>query len=307
MTKTFLAAAATTALLCLSNPAVAAPAQAAEASQPARFSVEVIGKGPDVILIPGLSTPREVWRPTAEALKATHRVHLIQIRGFGDPAGVNATGAVLKPSVTELAAYAARLKHPAVIGHSLGGLAALQLAARYPGAAGRIMVVDALPFIGTLFDPAATVTTVAPRADAMRQGMLARAAAAKGQPTPALRDCSAVTGETPYRPGTMAVGARANCQIGNWMQQSDPAVVAQAMYDDFVSDERQSIARIAVPLTVTYAFDQRQPKELDVDALYRTAYAKAPKARLVAIAGSAHFIMLDQPERLLAAIRTFLK
>ena len=51
-----------------------------------RLSVEVIGQGPDVILIPGFGCSREVWRVTAERLKATHRVHLVQLAGFaGEP------------------------------------------------------------------------------------------------------------------------------------------------------------------------------------------------------------------------------
>ena len=47
-----------------------------------RLSVEVTGSGPDVILIPGLASSREVWRAAAERLKATHRVHLVQLAGF---------------------------------------------------------------------------------------------------------------------------------------------------------------------------------------------------------------------------------
>ncbi|WP_260833937.1 alpha/beta fold hydrolase [Sphingopyxis sp. P1IMeth2] len=34
-----------------------------------RITVEVEGDGPDVVLIPGLSSPRAVWAPTAERLK----------------------------------------------------------------------------------------------------------------------------------------------------------------------------------------------------------------------------------------------
>ena len=41
----------------------------------------------------------------------------------------------------------------AVVGHSMGGLAALMLAEAHPGDAGKLMIVDSLPFIGTLFAP----------------------------------------------------------------------------------------------------------------------------------------------------------
>lgn len=56
---------------------VPAAVQAGFASD--RLSVEVIGSGPDVILIPGLLSSREVWRPLAERLAATHRAHLVQL------------------------------------------------------------------------------------------------------------------------------------------------------------------------------------------------------------------------------------
>src|SRR3546814_6830109 len=70
------------ALLALSA-AAAPPLLAGEATLTARFDVEIIGNGPDVVLIPGLNSTREVWRPTAEALASDHRVHLVQLAGFG--------------------------------------------------------------------------------------------------------------------------------------------------------------------------------------------------------------------------------
>ena len=36
--------------------------------QPTRFSVQVQGSGPDVILIPGLTAGRDVWQATARAV-----------------------------------------------------------------------------------------------------------------------------------------------------------------------------------------------------------------------------------------------
>src|SRR4029077_14262426 len=77
---------------------------------PTRFSVVIQGvapgKGPDVILIPGLSSSRDVYSAEAKLLTATYRLHLIQIAGFaGDPAGPNATGPILAPVVEQLHQY----------------------------------------------------------------------------------------------------------------------------------------------------------------------------------------------------------
>jgi pimeloyl-ACP methyl ester carboxylesterase len=165
------------AALTLDRPAAAAD----------RFDALVEGKGPDVILIPGLASSPTVWDATTAALKGSHRVHRLRIAGFaGAPAAGNAEGAVVAPLAEAVAGYIAKnkLKAPAVIGHSLGGETALMLAARHPQAVGRVMVVDALPFYSLLINPAATVDSVRPQAEAMRDMLLRQtpeqAAAAQG-------------------------------------------------------------------------------------------------------------------------------
>ena len=82
----------------------------------------------DVILIPGLASSREVWRATADRLKATHRVHLVQLAGFAGEPWTHGDGAFVQPAVDELARYAATLNRPAVIGHSMGGMTGVMLA-----------------------------------------------------------------------------------------------------------------------------------------------------------------------------------
>jgi pimeloyl-ACP methyl ester carboxylesterase len=124
-----------------------------------RITVLVEGDGPDVVLIPGLSSPRAVWDVTTDRLKDRYRLHRVQIRGFGDEAGVNAEGPVLDPMMREVADYIDDCitdqgrAAPAIIGHSMGGLTGLMIAARVPQEVGKLMIVDALPFIGTLFIP----------------------------------------------------------------------------------------------------------------------------------------------------------
>jgi pimeloyl-ACP methyl ester carboxylesterase len=64
-------------------PKAAAPAPKPFA--PTRFSVEVVGSGPDVILIPGLTASKEVWRGTVNAVPG-YRYHLVQVAGFAGTA-----------------------------------------------------------------------------------------------------------------------------------------------------------------------------------------------------------------------------
>ena len=115
-----------------------------------RFSVEIVGKGPDLVFVPGLSSSRDTWRATAERLKGSYRLHLIQLAGFaGEPARANATGEFMVPVADAIDAYLveARLAPATYVGHSLGGTLGLYLAQKQPAHFKKMMVVDSLPFL----------------------------------------------------------------------------------------------------------------------------------------------------------------
>jgi pimeloyl-[acyl-carrier protein] methyl ester esterase len=70
MTSSFRPLARLTVILlaCLAL-ALGGAASAQERSfEPARFTIEVSGEGPDVIFIPGLATSRGVWADAVQAL-----------------------------------------------------------------------------------------------------------------------------------------------------------------------------------------------------------------------------------------------
>lgn len=265
------------------------PAQPAEKQfQPTRFTVTVEGAGPDAILIPGLASSSAVWRPEADKLKAHYRLHLVQVNGFaGTPPGANASGPILDPLVEELAGYikANGLKSPAIIGHSLGGLAGLMLADKHPESVGKLMIVDSLPFFGLLYGPAATVATMTPAAAAMRDKMMAASQADYAASEPQA-----------MAPLIKTKGPEAKAAIAAACA-SDHSVVARAVYDDFTADLRPELAKIKMPVVMLYPFDPATgATQAMVDALYQGAYANLPNKRLARIDGSFHFIMIDQPE-----------
>ncbi len=261
--------------------------------------------GPDVVLIPGLSSPRAVWDATAARLKGKYRLHRVQIRGFGDEAGINAEGPVLDGAAAEVADYIddcitdAGRPAPAVIGHSMGGLTGLMVAARAPDEVGRLMIVDAVPFIGTLFDPAATVESVTPQADRMAAMMRAQ----YGQPKP----------EGPVAdPGPISVaGSMSNTPAGRtaiarWMRDADPRVAAQVFRDVMTTDMRGELAAVKAPVTLLYAQDDGAMPAERAKAAFEPQYAGVARFKAEMVRGSRHFIMLDQPEIFAKAVDAFL-
>jgi len=275
--------------------AVAAPSNA-QTFTPSRFSVEVRGQGPDVILIPGLGSSRDVWAAQAEALAATHRLHLVQINGFaGQPVGAPA-GQVVQPVVNELARYieANNIQNPAIIGHSMGGLTGLMLARQHPGDVGRLMIVDSLPFFSAMFSPMATAEGVEPQARSMRDQIAAL-------------DVAAFTAQQNMGVGRLVKTEARRAEVVGWSVASDRATFTQAMYDVMITDMRPEVANVQTPITVVYAYDTAMGPEAMIDGLYRGQYAPAPHVSFVRVDGSYHFIMFDQPAAFQAAVADFLR
>ncbi len=261
------------------------------------ISIRTEGEGPDLILIPGLASSREVWSKQAVKLRKNYKLHLVQISGFAESApAANTEHGVAKP-VTQAIANYIRDEHilaPAIIGHSLGGEIALMLGARYPELVGSLTVVDALPFYSLLFDPRATPEIVKPRAEMIRNAMIA---------APSDQTLAAQTGAIA---NLVKTEAERPAIVRSGMQ-SDRKTVANATYELMTTDLRSELKHIRVPVKVIYAHDAAYgipPAALD--SMYKDAYHSASKAVFQRIDGSFHFIMLDQPDQFERALTEFL-
>ena len=278
------------------QPASSHAATPAPATQMAHISVVASGKGSPVILIPGLSSPRAVWDGVVPGLAKHHRVYVVQVNGFGgDAPGANLSPGILDGVVADLHTLIAgeRIAGAAVIGHSMGGLAALMLARAHPADAGKLMIVDSLPFIGTLYAPGATVAMVEPQAKAMRDAQVA----SYGKPA-SDATATATANRLAAKPASRAL-------VAAWFKTADPRVSGQAMYEDLTADLRPAMKQIATPITMVYPWSPTGPTKAQADALYTTAYAEAPHVSFVDIGDAAHFVMLDQPEAFARAVEAF--
>ncbi len=264
------------------------------------ISIVESGTGDPVILIPGLATPRAVWEEVASELSRTRRVLLVQINGFGgDDPGENLGGGILEGAVADIVAYLNRrqLGRPAVIGHSMGGLISLMLAARYPGSIDRLMVVDALPFFAVQLAPPGTnisAAQVEPTARQMRENV----AAAYGRAPDAAAAAQAVQ--------ALALNPGSRTRMQAWAIAADARVAGQAIFENLTTDLRPELPLISVPITMVYPWSaQGLPRER-LDTFYRSQFEGARQVRFVDVPEAGHFLMLDQPDRFRAEVNAFL-
>ncbi len=282
--------------IALAVRAEPAPIEAQAAFVSDRLSVEVVGSGPDVVLIPGFASSREVWRAEADRLKATHRVHLVQLAGFAGEPWSHGDGAFVQPMADELARYVreAGLERPAVIGHSMGGMTAVLLAQQHPALLGRVMSVDSLPFFSALFGPQVTAEAARPFADQAAAGILAADAAG----------FRAQQGQSAIG---LARDPATRLAMVEWSMRSDRQAMASAIREVMTTDLRPGLAAMSTPVWAVYASDADGGASAAMaDGLWAREYATLPGVRLVRVDGSRHFIMADQPERFAAVVDQFL-
>ncbi len=287
-------------MLLLASVAVFAPS-AVFADQASWIDVKVEGEGPSVILIPGLSSSSDVWTATAAALKPTHRVHLVQVKGFADSAAAQSmdSDGLMAGLTAQLAEYITThtSARPTVIGHSMGGYLALRLSRDHPTLIGKIVIVDALPFYSTLFNPAATAEGMKATATGFKAQVIAGAAQDPAQRRP----------QQSRMLSNMVTGADDLNTVTDWAMQSDAKVVGQAVFELMTSDLRGDLAGLKTPSLVLAAWAPGGPfSQAQTLGFWQGQYAAHPTVIVETVSSAKHFIMLDQPDVFITRIKAFL-
>ncbi len=262
--------------------------------------VQKFGSGtPALVLIPGLACGPWVWQGTISEFARNHTVYVITLPGFDGHAATAKRplfATVQDDFWTFLAAE--KLEKPVVIGHSLGGTLAMALAGQHVERLGGIVCVDGLPVFPTL----------AFATPSQRESTAAAVAAASTNLDPAkeLAAQEAFMGTAgTIRPELVKPAAILEAR-------SDPRAIAEWMREDLAGDWRPGLARITIPLLEIMPYnsaDQKPPAAYTREqtlAFYRALLAGAPRATVVAIEPSRHFVMLDQPEAFHQALAQFL-
>lgn len=262
------------------------------------ISIEVIGEGRPVLMIPGLNSGADTWRETCAALQSDAiQCHLVQLPGFAGTPAVE-TETFLPAMRDRLLAYIAErdLADPVVIGHSLGGTLALMMASEQPDAIGRLVIVDALPFYSAIRNPDATAESVRPGAEQMRTAMLAA-------------DDASYRAQTRAAASGMVHGDDRVKTIEAWGEASDRATTTQAMFELMTTDLRDTIAAIRCPVLVLGSWAAYAPYGATMEStadIFRTQYAKLDGMQLEMSEAGYHFLMWDDPKWLQAQIREFI-
>jgi pimeloyl-ACP methyl ester carboxylesterase len=109
-----------------------------------RLAYEETGSGaPPIVLVHGWTCNHTYFAPQQERLSKRHRVVAVDLRGHGESDKPNGSYAIAQ-FADDIAwlCRELRVEKPVVIGHSMGGMTALELAVRHPDLPSAIVVCD---------------------------------------------------------------------------------------------------------------------------------------------------------------------
>jgi pimeloyl-ACP methyl ester carboxylesterase len=257
------------------------------------------GHGPPLVLVHGITLAASVWGHQLHDLAATHRVIAIDQRGHGrsrpgrEPADLARLGTDLLAVLNAL-----DVRDAVVVGHSMGGMVVLRLAADRPEAlservAGLVLLstsggpVSRLPYWGRL----------APAVARLAGGQIRLSQRTGRGLLP--------SGDLSYLIARRAFGAEpdpTHVELTRAIiDDTSPLVVAELLSDVMAVDLCANLGRADLPALVMVGSKDR----LTPPWTARRLAAALPRAELLTLAGCGHMFMLERPQELAAALHRF--
>lgn len=257
-------------------------------AQTAAFHIEKRGKGTPVLFLPGFATPGSVWNETISHLDGNYQALVVSYAGF------NGLPAIKMPWYNtikeELLAYISKenLTGIYVVGHSMGGNLATDLAAAMPTRIKKVVLVDAIP--------------------CMREMMMPGVAASQVQYESPYNKQLLEMKEVPFRAtikmmaGNMTMDTAKTTAIMQWMMAADRQTFVYGYTDLLKLDLREVLPAIKAPVLILAAsFPDREV----IKKNYEKQYADLANKQFEMAPNSKHFIMFDEPTWLYNNINTF--
>lgn len=259
-------------------------------------AVTALGQGSTaVLLLHGIGGGRSIWgregSGTTQAIAAAgYRALAVDLPGYGDSAPMGAPDlaalvAAVRALVADVGADAGAAR-TVLLGHSMGGMVALELAVVAPQRLAALVLACTSPAFGRA-DGDWQARFVAERLAPLDTGL--------GMPGLAAR----------LVPSMVGPSADANATgLATRVMSEVPEATYRSVLEAIVAfDRRSALPGIRVPtLCLAGGLDRQAP----VDVMQRMA-GRMPDARLVALAAAGHLANLEQPAAFDAAVLDFLQ
>lgn len=247
------------------------------------------GKGTPILFLPGFTTPGAVWKETVNSLKGNYQSHLVSYAGFNGIAPIKMPWYETIKNETIQYISSEKLSDVIIIGHSMGGTLAIDIAAALPDKVKKIILVDALPCMRELMMPGVSADQIKYESP-YNQQMLKQTPEVIAQSAKMMAQYMTMTKE---KIDTLA----------KWSIEADRETFVYGYTDLLRLDLRDALANVkAKTLILGASF----PDEKIVTGTFEKQYAKLQNRELAIAPNSKHFVMFDQPEWFYDQVNSFL-
>jgi pimeloyl-ACP methyl ester carboxylesterase len=258
-------------------------------SQASAIRVEKIGKGTPILFLPGFTTPGSVWKETINNLNGKYESHLVSYAGFDGLAPVE--GPWYESVKTAILTYIKENKLTAIniVGHSMGGNLAVEIAAAIPDKIIRVVLVDSLPCMRELMMPGVPASQISYDNPYSKQLLNMSAEAFKQTSTMIAQSMTTTLDKVDT--------------IASWSVKADRKTFVNGYTDLLKLDLRDVLEKITAKTLILGA---PFPNKDIVMVNLEKQYAKLTNKTIEIATGGKHFIMFDQPQWFYEKLNSFL-
>ncbi|WP_282080208.1 alpha/beta fold hydrolase [Aquimarina algiphila] len=257
--------------------------------QTSAFKVKVVGKGTPVLFLPGFTTPGSIWEETVDHLTSKNEAHLISYAGFNgnQPIPMPWYDTIKKELITYIKTK--NLTNVKIIGHSMGGNLATDLAAALPDTITRMIIVDAIPCMRELMMPGVPESNIQYESPYNKQILAMEEAQFKQTATMMAQNMT----NKKEKVDTLI----------HWIMEADRKTYVYGYTDLLKLDLRKVLDKVTAKTLILGA---SFPTVEIAKSNYEKQYATLANKTIEMASDSKHFIMFDQPEWFYAQVNAFL-
>ncbi len=247
------------------------------------------GNGRVLILLPGFTSPASVWDQTIEGLNGNYEIHKISYAGFNGNEPIGKPW--FKPIKNAIVEYIKKekLENFVLIGHSMGGNLATDIATSFPDQTYKLILVESIPCMRELMMPGMPVSMIQYDTPYNKQMLEMNDSSFRAM----------AKGMAEF----MTFNKEKAELITDWMVKADRETYVYGYTDLLKLDFRETLKEIK---TETLILGAAFPDWNTIKANYEKQYSNLENKELLIIENSKHFIMFDQSEWLIEQINTFL-
>jgi len=250
-----------------------------------------------MILIPGLASSGETWDTTVAHYQDRYQCHVLTVAGF---AGVPRIPAPMLDTVRDgIADYIRqnKLEKPVIVGHSLGGFLALELAVKYPDLPGKLVIVDSYPYMAGIMGQDSSPAEI-------KQNLAAMAKYLRSQD----QDMYERMEKSGLNVRPLVTKDSDMERLIAWGLASDRTAVTDAMIELTAADLREELGKIQSPALVmgSWSAYKDYTTRAKIEDGMRRQYAKLAGVKIAIAETARHFIMWDDPNWMFGQMDSFL-